>query len=263
MEAGVSVSFSKNCLDYLTRLSLSEGVEAVNNMYLPKEVYRDLSSEELKTLVYCELTECPANNITVFSIDTKFQKELFNTIIPVLLQSDTTVDKKKDLLRAFSHKLANRIELTSNIRLIEYRSSDLQITPHKSRSTAYNYAEQCFMGLHLDNHQLLPLMQRELGFQVLGINMGKCVRYFHFVNLSAPTIFEMLTRFEKTLKIEPSEISKLTSSFFDMFPDYPVVRLSLKPGEAYIATTQYIIHDGATNKGNELDIALLISGKFK
>ena len=44
------------------------------------------------------------------------------------------------------------------------------------------------------------------------------------------------------------------------FPDYPVVRLTIRPGEAYIAPTENLIHDGSTLGMTSPDLALHMIG---
>jgi hypothetical protein len=60
-----------------------------------------------------------------------------------------------------------------------------------------------------------------------------------------------------------ASIRHLTAAFFRSYPDYPVVRVTLPPGHAYVAVTQYVIHDGATNTLGQPDVAFLLGGRFE
>ena len=57
-------------------------------------------------------------------------------------------------------------------------------------------------------------------------------------------------------------ILELQHKFFDRFSDYPVFMLSIEPGEAYIAPTENIIHDGSTYFKQHCDIAAVILGQI-
>jgi hypothetical protein len=48
----------------------------------------------------------------------------------------------------------------------------------------------------------------------------------------------------------------------EAFPSYPVLRLEIRPGEAYIAPTEIVIHD-ATTMGKEFtDATFTVLGNF-
>jgi hypothetical protein len=46
------------------------------------------------------------------------------------------------------------------------------------------------------------------------------------------------------------------------WPDYPVVKLRIRPGEAYIAQTENLIHDGSTLGQRGFDLAFMADGFF-
>jgi hypothetical protein len=50
--------------------------------------------------------------------------------------------------------------------------------------------------------------------------------------------------------------------FMKKFPDYPVVRLRIDPGEAYILPTDNLIHDASTEEKQFPDITLTFLGSF-
>jgi hypothetical protein len=49
----------------------------------------------------------------------------------------------------------------------------------------------------------------------------------------------------------------LRDAFFAAFPDYPVLRVRLQPGQAYLCNTQNTVHDGATNDEGLPDLSFL------
>jgi hypothetical protein len=130
-----------------------------------------------------------------------------------------------------------------------------------------------FVGMHVDNWTRLPLDQRHLAPQRICINLGSHPRYFLFVNIS---IRQVLTAAEQAsaadldlpgcrAMIRKNQLSSLNRSacgtlvgraFLASSPRYPVIRLKLNPGEAYIAPTENLIHDGSSLGALGHDISL-------
>jgi hypothetical protein len=54
----------------------------------------------------------------------------------------------------------------------------------------------------------------------------------------------------------------LIHAFLHKFPEYPVVRLAVLPGEAYIAPTENMIHDGTTEGMRVLDQQVTVRGRL-
>ena len=51
-------------------------------------------------------------------------------------------------------------------------------------------------------------------------------------------------------------------NFLKKNPDYPVVRIELKPYQYYIAPTDNFIHDGSTLGNKDFDITIVYVGNF-
>jgi hypothetical protein len=115
------------------------------------------------------------------------------------------------------------------------------------------------IGLHLDSGSRLPLNARHRAIPRCGLNLGTHPRYFVFVNLTVEMILKLLPGVlsEDDLNSTPSPWPLLIA-FFSMFPNYPVLRLKLHPGEGYVAPTQSLIHDGQFDLNMETDLNLLI-----
>jgi len=59
-----------------------------------------------------------------------------------------------------------------------------------------------------------------------------------------------------------SSASLIGKSFMSTFPNYPVVRVRLRPGEAYIAPTENILHDGSSAGVGNVNHYLSLRGRF-
>ncbi|MEG3934478.1 hypothetical protein QUA00_28160 [Microcoleus sp. T2B6] len=119
----------------------------------------------------------------------------------------------------------------------------------------------CRNGLHTDNWDWLPLAKKQDATNRICLNLGRDSRYFLFVNLTEMDIFEMLGCRE-------SDVSKpwrrqLTHEFMRRYPNYPVVKLRIAPGEAYIAPTENMIHDASTAEMKHLDVKVMMRGYYR
>jgi hypothetical protein len=121
---------------------------------------------------------------------------------------------------------------------------------------------QTYTGMHLDSWDKLPLKHRHKSRNRLCINLGKEDRFFLFIDLTLMDIFRALGLSETKDIHKYYRGLQLGEAFMHQYPNYPVVKLRLAPGEAYIAPTENIIHD-ATNRGTRHpDITLTFLGYF-
>jgi hypothetical protein len=119
-----------------------------------------------------------------------------------------------------------------------------------------------FAGLHLDSWDRLPLRFRHRSRNRLCINFGREPRYSLFMNLPLMVMFRHMG-----LR-DPEDIYRdyrglyLGHRFMKARPDYPVVRLRIDPGEAYILPTDNLLHDASTEEKQFPDITLTFLGNF-
>lgn len=111
-------------------------------------------------------------------------------------------------------------------------------------------------GLHVDSWDSAPLRDRGQSRNRLCINLGRFPRYFLFVNLTMHGIWERLAR-------PPVDPGSLGRPFLERYPDYPVTRLLVEPGYAYIAPTENLLHDGAAAAQGLMDITYTLLGRFQ
>ena len=243
-------------------IEFSSGIESINGAYVPVPSWRFPSEPELK-LVIGDNELCSPDVVTLIRFQSDFLAKLRSQITPLLLKTEDYVsDGNQRILQSVTLEVSEFLKNIYHIQLSPHRSTDIQLTPGKSPGTAFDFSKKRYVGLHLDNHDRLELSQRRDSFQVLGINLGESIRFLYYLNIPADKMVCALIRSGFQRDYRPEGIKLLTSDFFDTFSDYPICRLSLSPGEAYIATTQYVVHDGAPSLTDDCDIALLISGKF-
>jgi hypothetical protein len=138
-------------------------------------------------------------------------------------------------------------------------------SPNMTTTTIYERIDtdrQTYAGMHLDSWDKLPLKHRSKSKNRLCINLGREDRFFLFINLTLMDMFYALGLSEDRDIHKYYRALKLPEKFMSKNPEYPVVKLRVSPGEAYIAPTENMIHD-ATNQGTHYpDLTLTFLGHF-
>jgi hypothetical protein len=115
------------------------------------------------------------------------------------------------------------------------------------------------VGLHLDCWDRCALNELARSTNRVSINLGPTDRYFIFLNQTAGSMSTILKRGGVSMESDQRVIGK---SFMSAFPNYPVVRVRLRPGEAYIAPTENILHDGSSAEVRNVNHYLSVRGRF-
>jgi hypothetical protein len=116
------------------------------------------------------------------------------------------------------------------------------------------------VGLHVDNWVNSLLAQRDSSPGRIAMNLGYEDRYLIYVNLPLKRIWQL--SYASGPVAEASFEPDLISRFARSYPSYPVARLRIAPGEAYIAPTDNIIHDGSTAGMATWDLFFTVIGHF-
>jgi hypothetical protein len=119
-----------------------------------------------------------------------------------------------------------------------------------------------FIGLHIDDLDAMPLARREDSTTRLCVNLGDGARYLLFVNLGVARMAQMLAQAAGGDDFTRLRSTPLIHAFLRRFPAYPIVRLAILPGEAYIAPTENMIHDGSTAGMAHDDLQVTLRGLF-
>jgi hypothetical protein len=166
-------------------------------------------------------------------------------------------EERSSVLWDFANRALESLRSEAGVVAEEMYTHELMLNPPYLDSTSYDYEHERFIGLHIDTHQ--PLADRRDGFQLCGINVGRAERFFYFIDLGVEELFQKLGISGKEGEMP---IKQLTETFLSRFPDTPVYRITLAPGEAYLAVTQNLIHDGASNQKGEEDASFFLAGYF-
>lgn len=253
-------AFSASCTDAL--VSTSSGTEAADVSGQPVFVPRPDWSQSA-AIEPCTPPVDVSSSVTVFNLGTQlvaaFRRDLPRLLDPV----GTPSEVRASFLASFGLQVQAAL-LRQGLATDEVRVCNVAVNAPGSRSTGRDFETNKKVGLHIDNHDRLPLRKRDAAIQLLAMNCGSQGRYFQFIDLS---VTELAERVGLSLD-DPQEDVRLASNslkdrFLQSFPDYPVTSVWLPPGYAYIATPQNLIHDGAGGSRSAADVAFLMLGRYR
>lgn len=231
-----------------------------SNAYVPKQDWRSLTSLEWDILRSKE--SCP-DHLSVGVI--RIPEDHFSCFYKLGLAQIKTLEDTQTLITdpGYPTALATLLQTISphvlsfdpNTALnLGYGISGLYTSTKRNIDT--------LLGLHLDHWDKQPLYERKNSQNRLCINMGQSPRFFQFINLSVEAIFELCQKKGLMDVQDVDDLHLLVSLFLENFSNYPVVRIKLQPGEAYIAPTENCIHDGSTLGQPYCDLQLTIRGRI-
>ncbi|WP_373542507.1 hypothetical protein [Chamaesiphon sp.] len=200
---------------------------------------------------------------------------------------ESVIDRLQNLIKWGATEYGNSVTSSQIIAHAEYDSARAQIEEYIFQSYAIDrdfdclglircdldlptttingiefLPEKLFAGLHLDSWDYRPFRLRHLARNRICINLGREVRYFLLINRTLQQIFEDLNL------VDPDDIYRdyrgvrLSLKFLRALADYPVIRLAVHPGEAYIAPTENFIHDATSIGKTEPDWSITFLGRF-
>lgn len=256
------------------RIQLSSGTEQVQGKavgeytfcqeaFIPKEPWLNLNLNQKQTLL-----DLPTFNdynkreiVSVIKIPQKY-------LDPFYSLGTNSIEKPQELATILSHSKYKDATYEINQYLYQYLDNTVNVKPLELTYRKANIltvtrddTRKCYLGLHLDNWDKLPLSDRTKSRKRVCINLGKDDRFLLFINLSLQKMLSILQAGDYQFNLT-DHLRTIGYSFMKTYPDYPVVKLQIKPGEAYIAPTENLFHDGCTIGQKHIDIHLTVLGHF-
>lgn len=226
---------------------------------VPRESWGSPSAEDLAVLIATGRTEVEEVQIL------RVPLELTERIRASLGELRSYVDEA-DFIRAmasevylqamadFGHYVEHLGEVT--------KKSLVRINRWGLRTTTVDN-EQVYIGLHVDNWYQQDLPTRASSPNRLCVNVSEEARYLLLMNVPLETMLSMLTQGADECQLHPSMVgTPLGLAFMQTFPNYPVLKLRIEPGEAYLAPTENLVHDGCTEGMTCWDLAIHVLGRF-
>jgi hypothetical protein len=230
------------------------------SVYLPRPDWRPLRPDESARLLADEWPR-DSPTVTIVDLGTPALERARREIVPVLAASAGDGELRAataGVTACMLDALRERVGLACE----EAEHQAVHLSPPGLEGTAYDRGTRSYVGLHIDNEWLRGAdvdHASNASFGLLGVNLGSRERYLVFVNLDAAALSAAV---EAGGGGETGFTEALKDGFLERHADYPVLRLRLEPGQAYICNPQRIIHDGATNSAGAPDLSLLVFGRY-
>jgi hypothetical protein len=235
------------------RISLNCGTIKEDDRFFPRDDWRPPSDEEFTLLTPDDGESDFSEKIQVFSIPERLHEEFWKLNLHTLTDQG---DAAEDLTVEYSRFINHVADFLSFIDapLPEHCSFRTVITAQELPSTAYDPNSKRYHGLHLNLQSDLPSSTC-----ASAINMGDVARSLVWFNLDPRSMLVMLEGdAARNDPDDPTYSQKIIEEFLTTFPDYPVIRLLLKPCEGYILPLNRVVHDGYTRGMKEPDFNLVI-----
>ncbi|MEG4571663.1 hypothetical protein QUA56_02880 [Microcoleus sp. N3A4] len=261
---GIKIVCSDSDINLKDRLFLSSGTEPAsvstdcgstpycNNALVPRLPWRSLTSMEQQILFNTKLEKLESLYVSILNIP--------QNILDCLKELNKLEDRRflKDILQTERVKKGVALihEYIETFRMQSAELSEYRIDWNEPKQMTVTVdSERCRVGLHIDN-------QRGSSLHRISINLGSEPRYFLFINLSIDQLYRLIFETDGNAVSIISGRSRICMAFMQLFPNYPVVKLRVNPGEAYIAPTEHITHDGCTEGTHNLDVFFTLRSIF-
>lgn len=264
-------TYPQSDIDLSSRLLINDGTEQalsrgdlassyLEKAIIPKDSWRSLSNRELFNLGVSTSEADTSSSVGII----KLPKQ----VISPFYSFESSIFKKQDelllALQSFMWKEAI-LPIKEYISQLKKDTVDdtidaISIRPPQLKTVSSN-DKDLLVGLHIDSWDRLPLLDRRKSRVRITVNLGLEDRYFLFVDLPAHSLFQILVNDAEDIR-NFTWGGKVGREFMLRYSYYPVIKVRLQPGEAYIAPTENIIHDGSTEGKLHFDIVFSSFGHF-
>jgi hypothetical protein len=135
--------------------------------------------------------------------------------------------------------------------------------PPNLKTVTFNHDLGRLNGLHVDNWDGLDLENLHLSTNRICLNIGEGDRYFLFLPVSLLEMTHLMSEEMGDDWDPPGRYTSIGRLFMERFPEVPVIRCRLAPGEAYIAPTENLVHDGSSEGQDKPDEQITIRGHIR
>ncbi|HEY6815170.1 MAG TPA: cyclophane-forming radical SAM/SPASM peptide maturase GrrM/OscB [Croceibacterium sp.] len=129
------------------------------------------------------------------------------------------------------------------------------------KTTTVDEADGLRLGLHVDSWTKSRGDKRAGAINRIAVNLGEHPRRLLLLDLGVDQLMN-LVRSTSDPRPELRNPTEIARQFLFRFPDYPVVSIQVLPGEAYIAPTENLVHDGCSSGSTGRDVVFTILGQF-
>jgi hypothetical protein len=238
---------------------------------VPQGPWRAPSSEEIQALSCGDGREDPGRSVRIFRIPSDLLEDFhklaaLDGVTQKEIRTITGSKVARAIFAQFNRFAASVPGINGRLPADQIKGGFCVKEPDLKTVTV-NPQSAYFMGLHVDNWFRLPLGGRAQSPVRICANFGWCDRFLLFLNVAVDDIHmtrmvEMPDGKSIDWGSEIANVSGLTAlgrTFLRTFDDHPITRIRVKPGEAYIAPTENMVHDASTESGSALDVSCHIN----
>jgi hypothetical protein len=245
----IELSSGTRLADVRETADLVHGAAYEDGARLPREPRRRPTEAEAESLI---LTEVPSNMATSVAI--------------VKLPGEFSIDRQEAMRSGKIESL--EINLLQPLRTICELGEPLHcIGPSKNpailKTITINHDVGRYNGLHIDNWDQLDLDSRHRATNRICINIGQDDRYFLFLPISLMEIASVLSKEMGPEWEAPARFTLIGRQFMELFPELPIIRRRLAPGEAYVAPSENLVHDGSSGGQSHVGEQFTIRGHIR
>ncbi|WP_207513698.1 hypothetical protein [Longitalea luteola] len=240
------------------------GLQYLSGSYIPQTSWRKLYDNEISLLLTQSKKADFRKSIFVGNIPAplKHSFEQLNlhacTSVDQILPTFKEKEKEVKQINKSMHAFLKKFSSTSNYKFHRITRA----MPNRETITCHYVREKfIYVGLHIDQSRAFTPYTAYRSGNRISINLGKETRHLAFINLSMIQVMKMIRACAglSETKVDCNNIGYL---FFKHFPEYPVVKLGLKPYQYYIAPTDNFFHDATTLGNSEIDVTIVYTGLF-
>jgi hypothetical protein len=252
---------------------INSGVNSEYNV-----VYQDLEYLDIAYTPIDDWNELDAHNKNLLFKNAENQKHYNKIIIrnipenikKILLDLKINESTERDeVFKKFAENPEVTLKIESEITNYLSKYSDnndfklykiLVLYPNRKTTALINFEDGIkYLGMHYDSCTTFEIETAIESKNRFCLNLGKEDRELYVINLSLTQIKNLIL--EKNSD-EIIILDNLTPLFFKYYPNYPVLKLKIKPFQYYIAPTDNCIHEGTTLRKKEIDISITYLGYF-
>jgi len=233
---------------------------------VPKTKWRSLDKAEAKVLVAPGPVTDFRKNIYIGEMPAALKKSLMALELHNCTQMDQVipqVQKKEKEVKAVSKKLHTFLKPFSSTGNYKFHRITRAMPGWTTVTRLFikEKEETVFIGLHIDQSRMFTPYTAGRSDNRISINLSKETRHLALINLTLVQAVNMIKE-RSGLPSEKIRTDNLCSLFFKYYPDYPAVKLAIKPYQFYLAPTDNFFHDATTLGNKELDVTIVYVGMF-
>jgi len=234
-------------------------------IYRPKNSWRRLDPTEVDKVVGVTRQTDIANTLCLVETPRDFLLRFYELKLDQMSRSPGHWEEKmKSSFPSFAAEVRDWFE-QEIFEVFSICSAFVNFTRPGLDTTTFDLSQNRYRGMHIDNWGYPPrnASERDASGLRICLNLGFEKRDIIYINLRLKSFLDFLAA-----KRGPGEVVELyketyaqplAEEFLNECHDYPVLKVSLEPCQAYIGPVQNIIHDGYTLVKKFTDVNLQLS----